>query len=312
MNTFQDVINGTSRWSYENRDGFELAKILTLGSVHHVISDPPYDEKTHTSARSLKDGGSDINIDFDPLPDCSTFVPDLLKAAKRWVMCFCAQEQARDYQIGTRDDYFRRPKEERNYIRAIWWVRTNGAPQISGDRPAVPGETCCLMHNSRGEKKRWNGGGNRGYYIGPICEGEERLGHGTQKPEWLMMKIIADYTDVDDIIFDPTGGVGTTGAAALKLGRRFIGTELKGPCKVCGGGYPHDIDGDDKRRILAIAPHLQPCVHGHTNYHEIGRSRLQHISGSLKQGDLFGPPGALSPTKTGAKKGLKKNQGTLF
>lgn len=308
MNTYQDVLEGRCRWSYELRDGIALIKELAkLGRwvFNHSIGDPPYDEKTHDHARSLKNGGSDIAIDFDHLkpqvgrddhgnailvPACDVFVPDLLTITERWILQCCTQEMARDYEIATGDAKFRRKDSDLNYIRAQWWVRTNGAPQISGDRPAVPGETIVTMHSHRWTKKRWNGGGDRGFYIGPICDEHERLGHGTQKPEWLMLKLIEKHTDEDDIVFDWSGGVATTGAACLKLRRRFVGCELKGPCPKCGGGFPKDWDACLRRKVLALVPDLRECrcKPGHINYHAIGTGRLKHIANSMKQQTIPG------------------------
>lgn len=285
--TFEDVLFGRARFSMENRNGLELLKLLDPGSVDHSIGDPPYDEKTHSSARSLKDGGKDIAIDFDPLPPCETFVPDLLRCTKRWVMQFCAQEQVSKYEIASGDVKFRREKSDRNYIRAQWWVRTNGAPQISGDRPAVPGESIVTMHSHRFTKKRWNGGGNRGYYLGPICDGPERLGHPTQKPEWLMEALIRNFTDPNDIVLDWCAGSGTTGAVCLKLGRRFIGCDLKGPCVLCGGDFPHEWEADLRRRVQSLDATLKPCGHNNVNYSAIALARLYKIDRGMKQQNLI-------------------------
>jgi site-specific DNA-methyltransferase (adenine-specific) len=49
--------------------------------------------------------------------------------------------------------------------------------------------------------------------------------HTTQKPEALMEALIRDFTDPGDLILDPFAGSGTTGVAAIRLGRRFIGWE---------------------------------------------------------------------------------------
>jgi modification methylase len=66
----------------------------------------------------------------------------------------------------------------------------------------------------------------------PICAGEERVkeasgakAHPTQKPEALLHRVILASTAPGDLILDPFFGVGTTGAAARRLGRRFIGIE---------------------------------------------------------------------------------------
>ena len=230
-----DVIAGRAEWCAVNGDGFALARALGPGAVDHVIGDLPYDEATHTRARSLKDGGSDIAIDFAPLPATDTFVPTLINVARRWVMCFCAQEQAGEYQRA----------DPEHYIRALWWIRTNGTPQISGDRPAVPGETICLMHGDA-TKKRWNRGGNRGVWEGPICKDPTRM-HPTKKPLWLMEALIRDFTDPGDVILDPTMGEGTTGEACLRLGRRFIGAELATGIDPATGAY------DPKRDYYSAA-----------------------------------------------------------
>jgi modification methylase len=66
----------------------------------------------------------------------------------------------------------------------------------------------------------------------PLCTGEERVkdaqglkGHPTQKPEALLHRILLSSTKPGDLVLDPFFGVGTTGAAAKRLGRRFIGIE---------------------------------------------------------------------------------------
>ena len=63
----------------------------------------------------------------------------------------------------------------------------------------------------------------------PICMGNERLKnpkHPTQKPIKVLEHIIRIATNPVNIVFDPFMGVGSTGVAALNLGRRFIGFEL--------------------------------------------------------------------------------------
>lgn len=49
--------------------------------------------------------------------------------------------------------------------------------------------------------------------------------HPAQKPLELMEWIVQNYTAAADTILDPFCGSGTTGVAAMKLGRRFIGIE---------------------------------------------------------------------------------------
>ena len=50
--------------------------------------------------------------------------------------------------------------------------------------------------------------------------------HPTQKPVSLIERCIRASTNPGDIVFDPFAGSGTTGVAALSLGRKFLGTEF--------------------------------------------------------------------------------------
>ena len=54
----------------------------------------------------------------------------------------------------------------------------------------------------------------------------ERLGYPTQKPEALLERIIKASSNPGDVVADFFMGGGTTGAVALKLGRRFVGSDV--------------------------------------------------------------------------------------
>lgn len=50
--------------------------------------------------------------------------------------------------------------------------------------------------------------------------------HPNEKPLKLMRRIVEAHTLPGDVVLDPFMGSGTTGVAALGLGRKFIGIEL--------------------------------------------------------------------------------------
>lgn len=52
--------------------------------------------------------------------------------------------------------------------------------------------------------------------------GKERTGYPTQKPVGILRRIIAASSDPGDLVLDFFAGSGTTGAACLELGRRFL------------------------------------------------------------------------------------------
>ena len=58
---------------------------------------------------------------------------------------------------------------------------------------------------------------------------DERISYQTQKPEELLERIIRASSNEGALIADFNGGSGTTAAAAEKLGRRWITTDLGKP-----------------------------------------------------------------------------------
>ena len=63
--------------------------------------------------------------------------------------------------------------------------------------------------------------------IASIFRNDQQLtNYPTQKPEALLRRIIQAATDEGDLVFDCFMGSGTTQAAAMKLGRRFIGADI--------------------------------------------------------------------------------------
>jgi len=54
----------------------------------------------------------------------------------------------------------------------------------------------------------------------------ERLGYPTQKPVALLERVIAASSDPGDVVLDPFCGCGTTIAAAVSLGREWVGIDI--------------------------------------------------------------------------------------
>ena len=67
----------------------------------------------------------------------------------------------------------------------------------------------------------------------PICGGNERWKHPTQKPLRIIEKLLKTHSNENDIILDPFLGSGTTAVAAQYLKRNFIGIEINPEyCKI--------------------------------------------------------------------------------
>lgn len=218
MKDVEDVLRGARKWAVVHADNRDVLANLMPGSVHHVITDPPYNERTHTKARTLKGGGTNIPIDFDPFTGFEQ-ANRWLAVAQRWVIAFCALEQLGFYEKATGSW---EKNKQGGWVRAGVWHRTDGTPQLSADRPAQGAEGIAIWH-ARSNNLVWNSGGKRGLWTHGVERAERH--HPTPKPLPLMLELLQDFTLPGEIILDPFCGSGTTGVAALRLGRTFIGIE---------------------------------------------------------------------------------------
>jgi hypothetical protein len=85
------------------------------------------------------------------------------RLARRWVLVFSDFESAHLW----RHDLEGAGLE---YVRTGIWHKGNGAPQFTGDRPAVPGEAIVICHTHG--RKRWNGGGHQAWWTAGFEPGE--------------------------------------------------------------------------------------------------------------------------------------------
>jgi len=127
-------------------------------------------------------------------------------------------------------------------LNDIIWRKSNPMPNFKGTRFTNAHETLIWAAKSRDQKrytfnydalKVFNEDTQmRSDWTLALCTGSERLkdadgnkAHPTQKPEALLHRVILSATRTGDVILDPFFGTGTTGAAAKRLGRHFIGIE---------------------------------------------------------------------------------------
>jgi site-specific DNA-methyltransferase (adenine-specific) len=140
----------------------------------------------------------------------------MARLARRWILVFCQVEAAMKWRAALEDG-------GAVYKRTCQWIKPDGKPQYSGDRPGIGYESIVACHAPG--RSRWNGGGSHGVFI-VNKSGDARTGHQTQKPLALMDVLVRLFSDPGELILDPFAGSGTTGVAALRLGRRFVGWEM--------------------------------------------------------------------------------------
>ena len=218
----------------------EMSK-LTSQSIDLIFADPPYFMQTHGTLNRVEGTrfhGCDDDWDkFPSLEDYASFSRQWLSQCRRllkpsgsiWVIgsmqCI--------HTIGS-------VMQELGFwlINDVIWHKVNPTPNFKGTRLnnshetliwAVKGKSSRFTFNYKTAKHL-----NCGKQLGsvwrfPVCSGSERLKdaegrklHTTQKPQALLERVIAISSKPGDLVLDPFGGTMTTGAAAKKLGRKYI------------------------------------------------------------------------------------------
>src|SRR3954464_1492913 len=226
-------------------DCVERMKALPEGFADLVFADPPYNMQLRGELRrpdqSKVDAVDDHWDQFSSFGAYDHFTREWLTAARR-----CLKDDGSLWVIGSYHNIFRVGSALQDLgfwlLNDIVWRKANPMPNFKGTRFTNAHETLLWAAESRG-------GGRypfnydamkmandelqmRSDWSLPLCTGEERLkdasgakAHPTQKPEALLHRVILASTRPGDVILDPFFGTGTTGAAARRLGRHYIGIE---------------------------------------------------------------------------------------
>ena len=198
----------------------------TLGKFDHILTDPPYESIIHAakqaaSRRIRTDGRADIKpLEFGCIDSIRDEIASIIACScEGWSLIFCTPEG-----VGRWADAINATSAK--YKRACVWVKPDSTPQLNGQGPAMGAENFIVSWCGKGFA-RWNAGGKRGVYTYPTNPYDRHGEHPTEKPWRLMHELISDFTCFGQSIADPFMGSGTTGVAAVKLGRKFTGIEIE-------------------------------------------------------------------------------------
>ncbi|HEV2531303.1 site-specific DNA-methyltransferase [Phenylobacterium sp.] len=222
----------------------ELKK-LPDGSVDLVFADPPYNLQLGGDLlrpdNSKVDAVDDHWDQFDSFEAYDAFTRAWLKECHRVL-----KPNGAIWVIGSYHNIFRVGAALQDLgfwiLNDIVWRKSNPMPNFKGTRFTNAHETLIWAAKGRGSRRyTFNYDAMkmandelqmRSDWTLPLCTGEERLkdahgvkAHPTQKPEALLHRVILSSTKPGDIVLDPFFGTGTTGAAARRLGRRYVGIE---------------------------------------------------------------------------------------
>ncbi len=226
-------------------DCLEALAQLPAKSVDLVFADPPYNLQLggdlHRPDNSKVDAVDDHWDQFASFEAYDAFTRAWLLECRRVL-----KDEGALWVMGSYHNIFRVGATLQDLgfwlLNDVVWRKSNPMPNFKGTRFANAHETLIWAAKSRGQRRyTFNYDAlkvanddlqMRSDWTLPLCTGEERVrdeagakAHPTQKPEALLHRVILASTRPGDLILDPFFGVGTTGAAAKRLGRRFIGIE---------------------------------------------------------------------------------------
>jgi modification methylase len=226
-------------------DCIEALATLPDRSVDLVFADPPYN--LQLAGELLRPDNSKVDAVDDHWDQFASF--EAYDAFTRAWLGQCRRVLKDDgalWVIGSYHNIFRVGAALQDLgfwiLNDVIWRKSNPMPNFKGARFTNAHETLIWAAKARGGKRyTFNYDAMkmandelqmRSDWTLALCTGEERIkdadgrkAHPTQKPEALLHRVILSSTKPGGLVLDPFFGVGTTGAAAKRLGRRFIGIE---------------------------------------------------------------------------------------
>jgi DNA modification methylase len=169
----------------------------TLPKVDAVITDPPYgigEARANNKSRSCLAESKDYGVsDWDDNPPSDQLI-DLIRSKSKFQTLFGG-------------NYFTLPPT------SCWLVWD----KLNGNNDFADCELAWTNWPKAVRRLQWR-------WHGMIRQGNEERFHPTQKP-LEVMKWVIELCPKSETILDPFMGSGTTGVAAIQMGRKFIGIE---------------------------------------------------------------------------------------
>ena len=214
----------------------QLAEVV--GQVDTLIVDAPYSERTHgghddgtatanraelgrvnASTGQVEQGWQRRSITYSAwsVSDVSNFVSEWAARVDGWIVSITDHVLAPAWADAME-------RAGRYTFAPLAFVAPGSRVRMVGDGPA---QWSCFVVVSRPKRTpfaKW--GALPGAYVLPSGQGEKMAVVGG-KPSWLMERLVSDYSRPGDLICDPCCGAGTTLTAAVRVGRRAVGGDMK-------------------------------------------------------------------------------------
>lgn len=248
----ENLFSEKQKFFYKNQtvrlilgNSFDVLQHVEPESIDMVFADPPY--FLSNNGVTCK-GGRLVSVnkgDWDKLSEEETTIDNKHEFNRKWIQ-YCKRILKPNGSIwisGTMHNIYSigMALEEEGFkiINNITWQKTNPPPNLAckcfthstetilwakkADKESKPFFNYSLMKELNGGKQMkdvWTGSSTK--------PSEKRMGkHPTQKPEYLLERIIQASTLAEDTILDPFCGSGTTGVVASRMNRFFIGIDTE-------------------------------------------------------------------------------------
>ena len=220
----------------------QLAEVV--GQVDTLIVDAPYSERTHAGHDSGSDrvnGGATLSpevrdnlarrqLGLDPIrrslgygawapEDVGEFVGAWSTRVEGWMVSITDSVLAPAWAEAME-------RAGRYVFAPLACVEVGSRVRMVGDGPSN-WTTWAVVSRPRGAAfAKW--GTLPGAYVVPPGHGSgKRREVVGGKPAWLMERLVSDYSRPGDLVCDPCCGAGTTLTAAVRVGRRAVGGDMK-------------------------------------------------------------------------------------
>lgn len=246
----ENLFGKNQQYFYENTtariilgDSFKVLTKMKHESVDMIFADPPY--FLSNDGVTCK-GGKMVSVNkgvWDKIGDFATQVADKHKFNRKWIK-LCKKVLKPNGSIwisGTLHNIYSigmaLEQEGFKIINNITWQKTNPPPNLACRCFTHSTETILWAQKADRKSRHFfnyelmkeqNGGKQmKDVWLGSLTKSSEKKAgkHPTQKPEYLLERIIQASTMPGDIVLDPFCGSGTTGVVANRHGRNFIGID---------------------------------------------------------------------------------------
>ncbi len=220
-----------------NEDCLVLMSKIKDNSIDLIFADPPYNlSKSNFKIKFIKSGGTDLNTNKGKWDNFTG--NNYEEFSKKWIdECFRILKPSGSIWIaGSYHNIYTMgylmEKVGFELLNEILWHKTDATPNLSCTRFVADHEN--FIWARKGKKnffnyklmKEINGGKQmRSIWSKGKTTGGKKV-HPTQKPEWLLERIILATSNEGEVVFDPFMGSGTTAVVAKRMKRKYLGAEV--------------------------------------------------------------------------------------